>query len=157
MLATIVANLLETYQKSSSPRVHLRDAKAWAFLVFETVVTMIPWSRVSVQSIIHETDMIEASSKHPEKSYLDFSIRDGRNQGLKIRMVSFDNEMPKVETGRKVMVRNAKINSGAETLYADLDDMCSVEMVEKIMGEKSFIPEARQQMQLVRWPMRRDI
>ena len=128
------------------------DKVDFKFQVFEAVVTMMPWSCVSVQGIIHETDTIEASSKHPEKSYLDFSIRDARNQGLKIRLVSFDNEMPKVETGRRVTVRNAKINCGTETLYADLDDLCSLEM-----GEKFTISEARQRMQMVRWPMRRDI
>ena len=128
------------------------DKVDFKFQVFEAVVTMMPWSRVSVQGIIHETDTIEASSKHPEKSYLDFSIRDARNQGLKIRLVSFDNEMPKVETGRKVTVRNAKINCGTETLYADLDDLCMLEM-----GDKVSSSESRQQMQMVRWPRRRDI
>ena len=127
------------------------------FQLFDTVVTMVPWSRVSVQGIIHETDEVEASSKHPDKSYMDFSIRDQHNKGLKIRVVAFDKEIPKVETGRKVMVRNAKINSAGETIFADLDDMCSVDIVEKIMSEKSFIPESCQQMQLVRWPVRRDI
>ena len=109
----------------------------------------MPWSLVSVQGIIHETDVIEASSTYPDKSYLDFSIRDARNQGLKIRLVSFDNEMPKVEIGRKVTVRNAKINCSTETLYADLNDLCMLEM-----GEKFPISDARQQMQLVRWPRR---
>ena len=85
------------------------DAIDFKFLSFETLTSLQPWARASLRGVVHSSDEPEESDRYPGKSVFELLLSDSRNQGVRVRVVGFSNQMPEIEKGREAVLRNAKV------------------------------------------------
>ena len=78
---------------------------------FDTLTSLQPWARASLRGVVHSSDEPEESDRYPGKSVFELLLSDSRNQGVRVRVVGFSNQMPEIEKGREAVLRNAKVYS----------------------------------------------
>ena len=83
------------------------------------------WSRLSVKGCIHSIDMPQVSERKAGQSFCDCFLQNQTGQAVKLRICTCNTAMPLLHERQEIVVQNCKVNSSSETLYADLDDLCS--------------------------------
>ena len=102
---------------------------------FHMIGAAKPWSRLSVQGCIHSLEMPQASERKLGQTYCDCFLQNQAGQAVKVRMVACNTPMPLLQERQEIIVQNGKVNSTSETLYADMDDLCDVQVLDAAGSE----------------------
>ena len=97
--------------------------------LFHMIGTLKAWSRLSVQGCLHSLEVAQASERTMGQSYFDCFLQNRTGQGVRVRIVAYDDLLPQLEEGQEIILRNAKINTGSEALHADLGDLSELEVL----------------------------
>ena len=74
------------------------------------------------------------SDRKVGQSVVDFFLQNMSGQGVRVTLVATSEDLPTFNVGDELLVRNIKVNNSGEQLYADLDDMTEVEVLEQPLG-----------------------
>ena len=88
-------------------------------------------SCLSVQGRVHEIQDPMASDHKVGQRSLDFFLQNIRGQGVRVKLVASSEELRTFNVGDELLLQNIKVNSGGEQLYADLDDVVEVVLLEE--------------------------
>ena len=102
---------------------------------FHMIGAAKPWSRLSVQGCIHSLEMPQASERKLGQTYCDCFLQNQAGQPVKGRMVACNTPMPLLQERQEIIVQNGKVHSTSETLYADMDDLCDVQVLDAAGSE----------------------
>ena len=108
----------------------LHDAD-FIYAPFDTIPSMIPWSRVSVEGFINTVEETTVSSKDASKWIRQISMSDPHQRGVKVILISKDKDATDFldeQNDVHVQVNYAKVNATSCTVYADFDDMTDIEI-----------------------------
>ena len=97
---------------------------------FHTIGAAKLWSRVSVEGCIHSIEKPQPSERKQGQTYCDCFLQNQAGQAVKLRMVACFAPLPLLLERQVVIVQNGKVNSTSETLYADVDDLCEVQVLD---------------------------
>ena len=88
------------------------------------------WSRLSVQGCIHSLEMPQPSERKLGQTYCDCFLQNQAGQAVKVRMVTCNAPLRLLQERQVIIVQNGKVNSTSETLHADMDDLCEVQVLD---------------------------
>ena len=111
------------------------------FSVFHVIGTVKPWTRISLQGCVHSLDIPQASERRSGQSFCELLLQNEAGQAVKVKMVACHVPLPVLQERQKISVLNCKVNSATETLYADMDDLCEVQI--KGMSGSSYPGELK--------------
>ena len=79
-----------------------------------------------MQGKVHSIEAEQPSERKLGQSYFDCFVMNPDGQGVRVRVVSSSDQLPRLEKDDEIIIRNCKINSNSEALHADLSDLCEI-------------------------------